>query len=224
MIRRRRFVVDWRLQLKYAILVIIPILILGFFTLVVSFKVGEGMIQVQRQQLMTQIATLEESIKSIEKNTTDSIESRRVLQRIRNLKVFLQELIRINIYELRRLTKMLLVAAAVLILGSLLFGLLVSHRIAGPIYRLEMIINLIADGKKTSPVRTRATDEFKSLTAALEGLRLRLLESSTKRKELVLDLTRKTNDLKERYDRGDLNKGDIDKLITELTEWEKRCV
>ncbi|MFC1577181.1 hypothetical protein ACFL3N_02455 [Candidatus Omnitrophota bacterium] len=221
--RRKRFIVDWRLQMKYAILITAPMLLLGFFSITAGFKIGQGIIQNQRQQLLTQVATVEGSIKSIEKFYPDSKTSKRVLGDIRKLKLFLQNLIGVNIYELRRLTKMMVFVTVIFVLASLFFSLAVSHRIAGPIFRLEKIIYLIAKGQKTTPVRTRATDEFKSLTAALEELRKKLLDSSENRKELVSELTGKTRALKQKFDKGEMKKQDIDSLISELSEWEKRC-
>jgi methyl-accepting chemotaxis protein len=66
-------------------------------------------------------------------------------------------------------------AAAIIVslacIGVLLF---ISHRIAGPLYRLERSLEQIADGDLTVETRLRSTDEGKALAASLNDMATKL--------------------------------------------------
>jgi methyl-accepting chemotaxis protein len=51
-----------------------------------------------------------------------------------------------------------------------LIGLYLSHRIAGPIYRVERYLSEMAEGKLTSRISFRKGDEFTSLADKINGL------------------------------------------------------
>ena len=66
-----------------------------------------------------------------------------------------------------------LVAYSVLatVLVSATFGLLISHRVAGPIYRTLQILQHLTEGKKVkTPIRLRNGDFFPELQQALTNI------------------------------------------------------
>lgn len=70
-------------------------------------------------------------------------------------------------YHEQRLTALMAVLAVVVVLGLTLFGLLYSHRIAGPLYRLTMHLTGIAEGRRgPTPVRFRQGDYFQEIATA----------------------------------------------------------
>jgi len=219
---RVRYIVDLRLQLKYAVLIITPILLLGFFSVTVGFKVAKEMISQQRQQLMLQIAALEETIKSIEGGILDKPAADRVLERIKRLKGFAQDLVAFNIYEVRRLSQMIFLVVVILVFGSLAFGLIISHRISGPVYRLEKIVQQIIKGERLDAIRTRSTDEFKQLAGVLEELRLKLVNDASTRKESVTNLLVAIDEIRDKFDKGALGRQDFATLSGVLSELEKQ--
>lgn len=50
------------------------------------------------------------------------------------------------------------------------FGITLSHRIAGPWYRLEVILRGMAEGSFTKDVTLRTGDELQSLASAINGV------------------------------------------------------
>jgi HAMP domain-containing protein len=73
---------------------------------------------------------------------------------------------------------------ATLAIGTLLVcGLLISHRVAGPLLRLRNQMHLIAEGKASAPVKFRDNDFFQELAEAFNRTqagspRLRSVDSS----------------------------------------------
>ncbi|MBN1353600.1 MAG: HAMP domain-containing protein [Candidatus Omnitrophica bacterium] len=71
------------------------------------------------------------------------------------------------------LPAVLLSSAVVIILigfAAIIVTLFTSHRIAGPLYRLEKDIDEIASGNLRKKVNLRKTDELKALAASLNGM------------------------------------------------------
>lgn len=54
-----------------------------------------------------------------------------------------------------------------------LFGLVVSHRMAGPVFSMRRTLGEMSRGDLTGPIRLRKSDAFKSLADEINGLRER---------------------------------------------------
>jgi len=50
------------------------------------------------------------------------------------------------------------------------WGILVTHRIAGPIYRIEQQLGILLKGEKIGPIRIRHGDEFQELVYVVNQL------------------------------------------------------
>ena len=61
----------------------------------------------------------------------------------------------------------LLITSAILVPASIVFGALVTHRIAGPVYRFECYLTDIAEDSARGPCRIRKGDELHELCAAI---------------------------------------------------------
>lgn len=57
-----------------------------------------------------------------------------------------------------------------ILLLSVGINLFVSHKIAGPVYRYEHLLNCIRKGDLRNDVRTRDNDQLKSMVTSLNGL------------------------------------------------------
>lgn len=51
------------------------------------------------------------------------------------------------------------------------FGVLLSHRMAGPIFRIRRILSEMAEGDLRGEVRLRKKDDFKSLAESINGVK-----------------------------------------------------
>lgn len=63
----------------------------------------------------------------------------------------------------RKVNFILLVSLPISLLVIWLIALELSHRIAGPLYRLERELEEVLSGKKHEPIKVRSKDELKSL-------------------------------------------------------------
>ena len=81
-----------------------------------------------------------------------------------------------TIYNWNKTRRVLFLAmfGVLILLGFWAF--IYSHRLAGPLYRIQKNIDELVRGEDIPPVVLRKNDEFKELGASLENLRLKIRE------------------------------------------------
>jgi len=221
--RRRRYIINWRFQLRYIIFTIIPIILLGIFAATIGFKVAYEMASTQRQQLMILISSLEGSLKDIQEFLLDKAVLEKAVSNLKNLKSFSQDLITINMLEMKRLTNLVIFAMFTIIVGAIILGVFFSHRIAGPLFRLQRHIREMSERIITSPIRIRSTDEFQGLASSLEELRKSIVNSSFKRQDSILKISQFLEKIEKQGAEDTTYKQDLDKLKSEVAELKKIC-
>jgi len=70
----------------------------------------------------------------------------------------------------RKVNLIILIALPVTLFVIWFMALELSHRIAGPLYRLEKEINERIEGKKSGPIQLREKDELKALADKINKL------------------------------------------------------
>jgi hypothetical protein len=70
----------------------------------------------------------------------------------------------------RKVNIILLVSLPIALLAIWLTALELSHRIAGPIYRLEKELDIMIAGKRQGPIKLRSRDELKALADKINKL------------------------------------------------------
>jgi hypothetical protein len=81
------------------------------------------------------------------------------------------EIIAYNLVPVARKVNIILLASLPVALFFIWFAALeLSHRIAGPIYRLEKELTDRLEGKKTGPIQLREKDELKQLADKINNL------------------------------------------------------
>ena len=73
-------------------------------------------------------------------------------------------------YVLEKLLPWLLLVNLFAILVALFFAIFYTHRIAGPIYRIQEDLKKIAQGKLTTQVKTRKKDQLKELESEINKM------------------------------------------------------
>ena len=68
------------------------------------------------------------------------------------------------------ITYKLFIRSLLLIFAIAIISVFISHRVAGPIYKFERIINDLASGKKVEEFKLRKRDEFYELALAINNL------------------------------------------------------
>jgi len=79
----------------------------------------------------------------------------------------------------------------------ILAALVVSNRIAGPVYRIQRYISKVTGGNYKNRLKLRKKDEFKDVAASLNDFVARLRLEQTVRDEKVGNLKRGAEELKE---------------------------
>jgi len=81
------------------------------------------------------------------------------------------EIIAYNLVPVARKVNMIMLISLPITLFVIWFAALeLSHRIAGPVYRLEKELNDRLDDKKTGPIKLREKDELKTLADKINKL------------------------------------------------------
>lgn len=86
------------------------------------------------------------------------------------------------------LSIMALLQTCFVLVLTLVITLLVSHRIAGPVFRYETVLSKIVSGEFPSKVATRNTDQLKSMVDSLNNLGCKCRETFEKTHALAESL------------------------------------
>jgi HAMP domain-containing protein len=221
--RRKRYIINWRFQIKYALWIIMPIIVLGLFSIIVGFRIGSQMVDNQKQQLMLQISTLEQSLRDLRAGVPDRITIHRIITNIKNLKILSQDLVAINTLELGRLSRMMVAVIVVIVVGAMVLGVFLTHRIAGPMFHLRRCIREMIRDVTDLPIKVRVTDEFKELAASLEELRRALRFNTSLRKEVIINLVQLIDKMNKDIAQTQIDKQDLERLKVEIARLDKIC-
>ena len=102
----------------------------------------------------------------------------------------------------------------VVIIGFI--SLFVSHKIAGPVYRLEETTKLIASGDLTHKVHLRQGDELGDLQDAFNAMSDSLCNMVRKDREVIARLGRTGESLQKKIDSKNLNQENLEEVAYEL--------
>ncbi len=119
----------------------------------------------------------------------------------------IRQAIYVNLYEIFEIATWSLIcqlfSLSILIAAASIF---VSHKIAGPAYRLERNIRLMAKGDLTLSSKLRKNDEFQSLADSVETLTARLNDEFRNNRKLLEKLSSSSS------------LDDIQKIVEELKQ------
>jgi hypothetical protein len=182
--KRRKYYLAPSVQLKYIVMSILPALVLGVFCAQLLVISGEKSLQRAKQRFDLEISALEQILNKVNKDTYPREVISELIQLERSILSFraaLQDTYLNTLNEWYQTKRMILGGIFLVLICVGILSLLYSHRIAGPLYRLNTYIDMLSKGKDIPPVRVRGYDEFKELTDSLERLRIRLKEKGVLR-------------------------------------------
>jgi len=174
--RRRKYYIHPSVQTKYILMSILPVLMVGIW----SVLVVNNLSSLQQELWMKTV-----KMPSLERMPE-------------NVKVYLNNLYR-NYYQYflmdkwvyQKIKQIFIFDALILIIGFGFLGLIFSHRIAGPLYRMRRYIDMLSKGQEIPPVRVRGYDEFKEIAHSLDNLRISLNNKRRLYEEVVSDIEKK---------------------------------
>lgn len=106
-----------------------------------------------------------------------------------------------------------LIATVLISLACIIVVLFISHRIAGPLYRLEKSLIEIGKGNLAVDVRLRKSDEIKALAASVNNMIRNLRDPLSSSQEKILELENDTARIKAELAQKGMAKHDIDHIL-----------
>lgn len=133
-----------------------------------------------------------------------------------------------GVYPQGRLVYILQRANIVLLLRILfitplvaLIGLMLSHRIAGPMYRIERFLREIPEGNYSQRIYLRKRDSLKPLADGINNMLTQLENQRDKERQAVVTAREKLSELKSELEKPSPSinslKENVDKISEELT-------
>jgi len=141
-------------------------------------------------------------------------------------RVFVQREIYVNLYDIFKHANLALIVQ-LLILSFVMAAasIFISHKIAGPLYRLERNIRSLSNGDLTLISKLRKNDELKSLANSLDVLAEKFSEELRKDRKLLQEISASIEIIQNDLQRGKMSSQEtqlglskIKKLIEELEE------
>ena len=106
------------------------------------------------------------------------------------------------------------VAVFIFVIATL--SIFVSHKIAGPVYRLERMARVISSGDLTQSVRLRHGDELRELVDAFNTMTEALRKMVSKDREVISQLVSAGNKLNEAMNKKKADPTELDLIAKEL--------
>ncbi len=119
----------------------------------------------------------------------------------------------VNMVNGRILLTMLLITPLVVIIG-----IYASHKIAGPIYRIEKFLGSMADGDLTMPLTLRKNDELASLATGINKVIESVKSTVKKERDAVTSISTSMENLRKLATSKPMNHAALDKALDKLNE------
>jgi nitrogen fixation/metabolism regulation signal transduction histidine kinase len=177
---RKHFFIDRKLQGRYMLTLLVPMLILLLFFLVTLYFASQSIVS-------TTTNIIKEDVESKTELTFQDQANPAVEAYLADIKNYLREFSSDAKYRRAVLERLLLIFGAgilIIVVQIALLTVFFSHKLAGPIYRFEKVCNNMIDGNYTEKIYLRKGDEMQNLARlfnnviSLSGERLAALRDA----------------------------------------------
>jgi nitrogen fixation/metabolism regulation signal transduction histidine kinase len=161
---RKHFFINRRLQGRYMLTFLIPMLIMLVFMLFTLYYASQSVVNNTTSTIKQGIQDKETAF--LQDNQSPSVESYRLL--FGDIKSFIRDYSRDTAYRRVLLSSLLMVFGTGILLVMIQIVLLTiyfSHKVAGPIYRFERMCHNIIEGDYSGGVSLRKGDEMQTLAS-----------------------------------------------------------
>lgn len=119
----------------------------------------------------------------------------------------------VNAVNIRILFSMLLIAPLII-----LIGVYASHKIAGPIGRIERFLKSVAEGDLSLPLTLRKNDELVSLAGGINGVVESIKANVKKEKAVISDISASMDGLKKLGALKPVDNAALNQVLAKLSE------
>ncbi|MFO8241073.1 MAG: hypothetical protein R6T90_08750 [Dissulfuribacterales bacterium] len=175
--KRRRYFVHPLSQGTYIAFSIIPALLSSIFCIYLLIHGGELVLRAAHEKPLVPFYSIRQTILTLEKDAyTEETEQKvsKLKEELTVLKNALEASYSETLTQWNNIIREIFVLLTLFLILVAGIALLYSHRIAGPLFRINRCINLLSEGKDTGPIILRKRDHFKELAESLEHLRLNM--------------------------------------------------
>jgi len=177
--RRRTFLINKSNQITYVVFSVVPAMVMTLFCVFFIFDNGELILRDSREKPMVPIYELQQTVASLDADGC-SVQHRGEINDLKKeldiLALSLESGYEETVYRWNETKRGLYLIMVAVLLCVGLWAFIYSHRVAGPLYRIQKNIDELARGEDIPPVILRKNDDFKDLAASLEKLRLKIQE------------------------------------------------
>jgi len=191
---RKKYLVDKKFQIRYIFypttaLVFVTIMICGIVYLTTWFSVIKEFSDVKLHQDLTTIVRMREY---------EGVRTRTVVETIPILKEEAKMLSKHQIEVINRIlistSRRIFVVVGILIILVIISGVFITHRIAGPLFRINKELDKLIEGNLDVNFTLRKKDELKPLSSRLQTLIDKIKSNRQRLKESVDELKNTTLD------------------------------
>lgn len=162
---RKHFFIDRKFQGRYMVTFLVPMLVLLVFMLFTLYFASQSMISTT-----TDIIQKDVDIK-IDTQLQERAPTVELLQAVlKDVRAYLRDFSNNTAYRRALLTSLLVafgIGTFVVILQVVLLTIYFSHKVAGPVYRLEKVCHGVLDGDYREEIHLRKGDELQNLAHLL---------------------------------------------------------
>ncbi|MFA5362278.1 MAG: hypothetical protein WC335_03390 [Candidatus Omnitrophota bacterium] len=185
MFKRKKYLVHCSSQFKYITLSVLPAFLISIFCVNLIFASGELIFKKEKARILKKTLeinlSVDETLLWLQKeNYAKEVleQTGKVLKELVTLEDSIQTSYFKAIQQWAAFKSLILFGIIAALAFVAMMSLLYSHRVAGPLCRIQKYINNLAEGKEIPAVRFRSYDEFKEVADALEKLRVVLKQKS----------------------------------------------
>ena len=184
--KRRKFLVNHSIQLKYIAFSILPALVMSIFCSALLIKSSELILKTERESHFANISEITQTIYQVDTQGCSGKTAGEIQTLMAQLLPLQNDLAMSHFDTLAKWGKMkfIIVFSLLLILSCIaVLALLASHKIAGPIVRMKRCLDWLSEGKDFPALQLRKHDEFKDLAASVDKLRVSLKDKGLLKSE-----------------------------------------
>ena len=174
--KRRHYFIHPSSQLRYIAFSVIPALVMTLYCGYYMNMTGDVILRLGNDKIFTSLSAIKKTLPRLEKAATEDTADD--VRRLKDILDSFEDTVLLAYPEAHgkwnRARVFVFSGLFCVLLGTAILALLCSHRIAGPLYRLRTLIDMLSEGKDLPPIRLRKHDEFKELAESLDKLRVNL--------------------------------------------------
>ncbi|PKN52771.1 MAG: hypothetical protein CVU55_05985 [Deltaproteobacteria bacterium HGW-Deltaproteobacteria-13] len=171
---RKNYFISFSIQFKYILISVLPVLLMSLLCIYFVMDSGKS-IEKQQTKIIAELSSIDAALKQIQAVSLPKDAQNQLAIFAKKLSILQDELNIQYYYLVEEWAKIRMQLLAVLFLGIIcvsVISIIFSHRIAGPIFRLQKAIEAMQEGRDTGGIKVRPSDEYLALADSLEKLRV----------------------------------------------------